>query len=99
MSVCSKDYKQKELQNCAYIKTILMICIVLYHSILFWSGNWFTILEPERLIPAFNWIAIWLSSFHVYGFTLISGYVFYYVKYERGGIPQFMDLLKRKYID
>ena len=32
---------QRELENCTFIKTILMITIVLYHSLVFWTGTWF----------------------------------------------------------
>ncbi len=32
------------------------------------------------------YIAKWFNTFHIYGFTLISGYIFYYIKYEGGGI-------------
>jgi fucose 4-O-acetylase-like acetyltransferase len=78
--------KEAELENCSFIKTVLMLCIVLYHSLLFWSGTWFKVISPERIVPAFSYLTTWLNSFHIYGFVLVSGYLFYYVKYERGGV-------------
>ena len=78
--------KNKELANCTFIKTILMILMVLYHSIIFWSGTWFTAITPERVISFYDYLTNWMNSFHIYGFALVSGYLFYYVKFERGGI-------------
>lgn len=91
-----KSDKRRELENCSLIKTILMLCIVLYHSLLFWNGNWFMAITPELLVPAFNAFTSWLNSFHIYGFTLVSGYLFHYVKYERGGYLSTKEFLKKK---
>ena len=34
--------RQKELENCFFVKTVLMVTVVLYHSILYWGaiGLW-----------------------------------------------------------
>lgn len=43
-----------------------------------------------------GYIAEWLNSFHIYTFTMISGYIFYYIKYEKGNYQQYLPFLKNK---
>ena len=80
----SKDItdRQIELDNCIYVKTILMILVVLYHSVIFWRGGW---INEEPIIQAKSLaiLAEWLNSFHIYGFVLVSGYLFYFLRYEK----------------
>ncbi len=67
--------KDKTIVNCNFIKTILMLCVILYHSMVFWSGAWFTknpIIDSNGL----SLISYWLKSFHMYAFALVSGYIF-----------------------
>ncbi len=71
----------KYLKNCNFVKTVLMLIIVFYHSILFWSGGWFTA-NPSK---TYTWVTIltkWLNSFHIYAFAFVSGFIFYYLKHE-----------------
>ena len=75
--------KNMELKNCIFFKTILMMLVVLGHSVHMWTGDWFT-KNPVFQSPVLGVISEVLSSFHIYAFTLISGYIFYYVKYEAG---------------
>jgi len=70
-----------------------MILIVFYHSILFWNGNWFT-KNPVYSSNILVYIAEWLNSFHIYGFTIVSGYIFYYLKYEKGKYIRFITFIK-----
>jgi len=72
-----------------------MIIIVFYHSILFWGGSWFT-KDPVRILPSLSLISEWLNSFHVHTFILISGYVFCFLKYEKGKYQQFMPFIINK---
>lgn len=62
-----------------------MLIIVLYHAGLFWSGNWFSAITPAESAPVIDVIVKWMATFHIYAFTLISGFIYYYVRYERGG--------------
>ena len=84
-----------KLDNCTFIKTILMILVVVYHSVLFWSGNWFSELPvfASNVLPV---LAKWLNTIHIYGFTLVSGYIFYHIKMERGGYDKFLPFIKKK---
>ena len=84
-----------ELKNCTFVKTVLMLVVVFYHSMLFWSGTWFT-KNPVFKADLLNVIASWLDTFHVYGFTLVSGYIFYYLKEENGKYVQFTGFIKSK---
>lgn len=85
----------RELENCNFVKTVLMILVVLYHSVLFWKGTWFTA-DPAWAAPWLGVFAQWLNSFHIFGFTLISGYLFYYLKQERNKYCRFLPFLGNK---
>ncbi len=87
--------KEKELSNCNFIKTTLMLFIVFCHSICFWNGDWFTqnpIISANKVAK----IANWAGEFHVYLFTLISGYIFYFLKQEKGKYNNFKLFIKNK---
>lgn len=71
----------KELENCSFSKCVLMIFVVIGHSVHMWTGDWFT-KDPVFKSPILGMLSELLSSFHIYAFTLISGYIFYYLKYE-----------------
>lgn len=71
-----------EVENCSFVKTVLMLLVVLYHSMFFWYGSW-PVGTPVFEAKPLAYFAEWLNSFHIYGFTLVSGYLFYYMKYER----------------
>lgn len=90
-----KRGKQNELSNCNFVKTVLMLLVILYHSILFWGGDWFTE-DPAIVSPLLAGFAKYLNSFHIYAFTLVSGYIFYYIKYEKGQYQQFSAFIKTK---
>lgn len=89
--------KMEELKNCTFVKTVLMVVIVILHSVAFWRGDWFTIIQPGQDFAPFKLLAEWIATFPVYGFALVSGYLFYYVKYEREGYTQFGSFLKKKF--
>lgn len=87
--------KEKELLNCTFVKTMLMLLVVFYHSILFWSGGWFSE-KPAESAEILRYVAQWLNSFHVYGFTLVSGYIFCALKCEKGLYNQFLPFVANK---
>ena len=86
---------QKELANCTFVKTILMLLVVFYHSITFWVGNWFT-KDPVVTSKLLENVAKWLNTFHIYAFTLVSGYIFYHKKCEKGRYDCFPAFVKNK---
>ncbi len=84
------------LQNCNFIKTILMISIVLAHSTLFWGGDWFTALPCAEILLILPQIGKWLCSFNIFCFALISGYIFYYLRQERNAYRSYGSFLWKK---
>lgn len=75
---------EENLSYCNFAKTLLMLCVVLCHSVAFYGGNWFTALESVQTNRFLGLFSSWLGTFHVQAFTLISGYIFYYLKKETG---------------
>lgn len=75
---------EKSLNNCNFIKAVLMLLVVIYHSCALWkSGGWFN-QAPANPSAFLDVLAQWLNSFHVYGFTFVSGFIFYVLKYKKG---------------
>ena len=68
----SQEIRKRELDNCTFIKTVLMIVVVFFHSIVFWRGEWFDIIEPVHDFQPYKILAKWLQSFHIYGFAWFS---------------------------
>ena len=33
----------EQLENCIFVKTVLMLMVVAYHSMIFWGGDWFSV--------------------------------------------------------
>lgn len=62
-----------------------MLFVILGHSIAFWSKNWFTVTTPVIESDYLVVINQWISGFHMYAFTLVSGYIFAY-KIVGGGV-------------
>ena len=90
-----EDLENKQMiQNCVFIKTNLMLLVVLGHSVNFWRGDWFT---GNPLIPSMGltFLSKWVNSFHVYAFTLVSGYLFAY-KMSAGGYVRYCAFFKNK---
>jgi len=85
----------KELENCSFVKTVLMLFVVLAHSIIFWGGEWFT-KDPAETSPFLYLIAQWINSFHIYSFALVSGYIFFHIKEEKNGYTSFKKFVVNK---
>lgn len=90
------ELKTTELNNCNFIKSILMLLIILYHSLAFWLPNGWFVFGPERPSKVLGLVALWLNSFHVYGFVIVSGYIFCALKFENGRYQHFIPFLKTK---
>lgn len=86
----------QELKNCNIAKTVLMLCVVVYHCIAVnMRGGWGPLSIPHQS-SLLGRIAEWLNFFHIYAFTLISGYIFYHIKIEKKGYDQFGGFLINK---
>lgn len=86
--------KERELSNCGFVKTILMLLVILGHACAFWSGHWFTD-NPALPSRGLNALFDWLNSFHIYAFALVSGYIFTY-KINGGGYSHYIPFIKNK---
>ena len=93
-----KNYisQDKELTNCSAVKAILMLAVVLYHSLCVYLPSGWGPYEPAKQSPVLGILAEWLDTFHIYGFALISGYIFYYIKFNGGGIKDISRSLATK---
>ena len=90
------DVMGNELMNCTFVKTILMLLVVLYHSMVFWSGNWIEIVTPAYSSKVLEVISAFLNSFHIYGFSLVSGYLYYFVRFEKQGYQDTRKFVEKK---
>ena len=72
-----------------------MLVVVTFHCILFWKGDWF-VYDPENTNGILTVISDWMNTFHVYGFALVSGYIFYLLKTEKGKYTEFLPFVKNK---
>ena len=86
--------EERKLKNTAFVKTCLMLLIIMYHSTVFWTESWWDTLPAFRQ-PIIGLFARWLNSFHIYSFTLISGYLFAF-KAMRGEYSQYRVFIKNK---
>lgn len=90
------NLQASKLENCIFVKTILMLLVLLYHSCVFWTGNWFQAQDVAIASEGLSVIARWLNSFHIYGFTLVSGYLFSYGVREQGKYSRYGEFVKNK---
>ena len=88
--------KDGKLESISFIKTILMLLVILGHSVVFWSGGQWLPVDPVYDSKALSYIAKCVGSFHVYAFTLVSGYLYCYQKYDRGNDAKNSTFLKKK---
>ena len=68
-----------------------MLVIILYHSIMYCRGNTSTLSRKSLSI-----LAQWLAGFHNYTFFLVSGYIFYALKIEKGKYTKYLPFVCNK---
>lgn len=82
------------LKNCYFIKTVLLFLVIVYHSCVFWTGIWWES-SPVYESIQLKLLADCLNTFHIYAFTLVSGYLFAF-KVSKGGYNNFFAFIKNK---
>lgn len=82
------------LKNTGFVKTILMLLVMLDHACAFWTGNWFQG-EPANPSEFLGAVSDWLGSFLVFSFALVSGYLFAY-KVRKGDYASYIPFLQNK---
>ena len=86
----------EQLENCIFVKTVLMLMVVAYHSMIFWGGDWFSVQPVAIESKLLTNIAFWLNSFHIYGFVFVAGYLFEYLKQEKNRYQEFRPFIVNK---
>ena len=72
-----------------------MFCVVLYHSMALWNKNtWLVPPKEENIVLAAA--ALFLNNLHIYVFTFVSGYIFYYLRFEIRRYKNFCTDLKKR---
>lgn len=85
-----KETKTLTLSQCNVIKVSMMLMVIFYHSICLWGEEtWFIPAAESSKILAF--FCKFLNSIHIYVFTFVSGFLFYFLKYEK---KRYHSLLK-----
>ena len=73
-----------------------MFLVVLYHSTLFYTGvDWF-IGKPLYVVEYFKWFVDWSHTFRMYAFTLVAGYLYFYLRYEKDKYQYMKDFFINK---
>lgn len=83
-----------KIDNCTFVKTILMLLVIVYHSCLFVSEGWFPVANKESTV--LSYLADWLNSFHIYTFTLVSGYIYCYIRNEKKAYKNYKQFVIKK---
>ncbi len=84
------------LEKCDFIKVLMMLTIIAYHCICFWSSKtWFN-QPPAQPSSVLAGLVTWLNTFHIYTFVFVSGYLFYYLRVELGKYDKFGAFVKNK---
>lgn len=94
---CSSDeYYSDELAACTFARITLVLFVVIGHCMNFWTTQWFVgvpVFEAKEL----SLFVDWSHQYRTQAFTLISGYIFYYLKYEKGSYQVFRNFLINKF--
>lgn len=87
---------EKKILFCDQAKTLMMILVIATHSMAFYWGNWFTVMTPAQEAPILAFISREMATVNIYVFTFVSGYLFQFIKFEKGKYKIFTDFVKKK---
>ena len=90
-----KVANDSRIESCRFIKVILMTLVVVYHSSVFWTESRISAIPVYENSIFLDIFSRWLNSFHVYGFTLVSGYIFNYL-IDEGKYKNFKKFILKK---
>ena len=86
---------RNNLDEVSFIRPILIILLVLYHSLCIHTGNW----EPigaEKIIPFYKELGVLAYSFMLESFVFVSGYVWAYQREGKGRKENLWNLTVKK---
>ncbi len=100
-SISKYDLQQKALKNCNNIRAIVMFIIIINHCIAVYAlnnsgGGWLPVSPILESPKVFEWLGIWFSSFMNYAFVIVSGYVYYAMRFENGKYEKFLPFIWNK---
>ena len=87
----------KKLNNISFIKTITMLVVVLYHSMLFYTGNWFTVIKPVKVLNYIDYITTFINTYTMPIFVFCSGYLFFYQKRKNNKSNNLLIDIKKRF--
>lgn len=87
----------KKLNNISFIKTITMLVVVLYHSMLFYTGNWFTVIKPVKVLNYIDYITTFINTYTMPIFVFCSGYLFFYQKKKNNKYNNLLIDMKKRF--
>lgn len=87
-----------KLNNIAIMKTIMMIAVVLCHSCAFFCEGWFEYVKPFYKSINIGKFSDWLGTFHIQTFTMASGFLFYYMKFEKNKYNDWKNDIRKRFI-
>lgn len=86
----------KKLDNIDLVKTIMMVLVVLYHSLRYFTGDWFNIYGDAPISNYAIYITAFLKMFHVPSFCMALGFLYYYLKFEKNKYKILKDNIYNK---
>lgn len=87
----------KKLNNISFIKTITMLVVVLYHSMLFYTGNWFTVINPVKVLNYIDYITTFINTYTMPIFVFCSVYLFFYQKRKYNKYNNLLIDIKKRF--
>ena len=87
--------KVSRLDYLDFAKLCLMFIVILSHSIKVANDDWFHL--GITGIPALKYLSDWFTSFHVQSFTMISGYLFYFLFIEKSKYADLKQFVRNKF--
>lgn len=88
---------RQNLDEVSFIRPILILLVVLYHSMAIHTGNW-EMPEGGTIIPVYKAIGRLSYAFMLEAFTFISGYVWAYQREVKERKDDFLMLCRKKTI-
>lgn len=85
------------LDEVSFVRPILILLVVLYHSMAIHTGNW-EMLEGGTIIPAYKAVGRLAYSFMLESFVFVSGYVWAFQRETRGRKESLLMLCQKKAI-
>lgn len=88
--------KERELQSCDTVKTIAMLAVVICHCAAACARQGWFVVSPVKNTIALGYLSSFLGMYHIQTFVFVSGYLFYFLKYELGKYKNSLEFIKKK---